>query len=127
MAISVDLSPSSVQHSCLQVATLLGHAFVAHYRWRIENNILVEKHQGYSYEHCLSYNWNAMKGYHYLMKIGHFINVLVVNSELLIEQVRRRGVQRFIEFLYMALAGAPLDKEGLDRGSKARYQLRFVL
>jgi len=39
------------------------------YRWKIENNILVEKHQGYQYEHCFSYDWNAMKGFHYLMKI----------------------------------------------------------
>ncbi len=39
------------------------------YRWKIENNILTEKHQGYEYEHCYSYTWNAMEGFHYLMKI----------------------------------------------------------
>ena len=58
---------------------------IGRYRWKIENNILVEKHQGYQYEHCFSYTWNAMKGFHYLMKIRHFPNVLALNSELLAE------------------------------------------
>ena len=31
-------------------------------RWCIESNILVEKHHGYKYEHCFSYDWNVMKG-----------------------------------------------------------------
>ncbi|MBS3948127.1 MAG: hypothetical protein KGZ57_07510 [Dethiobacter sp.] len=39
-------------------------------RWLQENNILKEKHQGYSYEHIFSHNWNAMKGYHSLMHIA---------------------------------------------------------
>ena len=51
------------------------------------------------------------------MKIGHFINALVVNSELLIEQVRRRDIQRFIEFLFMALAGAPLKTPASTLGN----------
>jgi len=46
----------------------------ARHRWNIESSILVEKHHGYHYEHLFSYNWNAMKGYHYLMRLGHLIN-----------------------------------------------------
>ena len=38
----------------------------ARYRWGIEACILVEKHQGYSYEHCFTLNWAAMKSAHYL-------------------------------------------------------------
>jgi chromate transporter len=37
----------------------------ARHRWNIETEILVEKLYGYNYEHCFSYSWNAMKGYHY--------------------------------------------------------------
>ncbi len=94
-------------------------------RWRLENNIHVEKHQGYSYKHCFSYNWNAMKGYHYLMKIGHFINVLVVRSELLAKKVRALGIQPFIKELFNALKGAPLDKESLRNVGSVPYQLRL--
>jgi len=36
----------------------------ARHRWNIELEILVVKRHGYQYEHCFSYNWNAMKGYH---------------------------------------------------------------
>ena len=48
----------------------------ARHRWDIESGILVEKRHGYQYEHVFSYNWNAMRGFHYLMRLGHFINVL---------------------------------------------------
>ena len=47
----------------------------ARYRWGIEGAFLVEKHQGYSYEHAFAKNWNAMKGYHYLMRLSDLTNV----------------------------------------------------
>ena len=68
----------------------------ARYRWGIESGILVEKRQGYQYEHAFSYDWNAMKGYHYLMRIGHMINVLAQYSERLVKTVRELGVRGFI-------------------------------
>src|SRR6266699_1828494 len=52
----------------------------ARHRWAIEEGILVEKHQGYQYEHNFSYNWEAMRGYHFLMQIAHLLNALVQNS-----------------------------------------------
>src|SRR5450756_958428 len=52
---SVPLSSRNIFERC----TRMGR-----YRWMIENNILTEKHQGYEYEHCYSYTWNAMEGYH---------------------------------------------------------------
>jgi hypothetical protein len=42
-------------------------------RWLHENNILKEKHQGYQYEHIFSHDWNAMRGYHYLMHIARML------------------------------------------------------
>src|SRR5256884_4419480 len=49
------------------------------HRWAIEEGILVEKHLGYQYEHNFSYNWEAMRGYHFLMQIAHLLNALVQN------------------------------------------------
>jgi len=97
------------------------------YRWKIENNILVEKHQGYSYEHCFSYNWNAMEGYHNLMKIGHFINVLALNSELLIARVKELGVRGFIKYLYLILSGTPLDVKRFEMVIRERRQWRLAI
>ncbi len=48
----------------------------ARYRWGIEAGFLVEKHQGYHYEHAFALDWNAMKGYHYLMRMAHLFNTL---------------------------------------------------
>lgn len=83
---------------------------IARSRWKIENNFLIEKHEGYHFEHCYSYTWEAMKGFHYLMKIGHFLNALAINSEIILEFVDEMGIRGFIEKLYLALAGAELDK-----------------
>ena len=48
----------------------------ARYRWGIEGAFLVEKHQGYAYEDTFAKHWNAMKGYHYLMRLAHLLNTL---------------------------------------------------
>jgi hypothetical protein len=45
----------------------------ARHRWRIENNFLVEKRQGYQYEHGFSHHWNALRGYHFQMRLGHIV------------------------------------------------------
>jgi len=72
-------------------------------RWLKENNILKEKHQGYSYEHTFSHNWNAMKGYHYLMHIARMINEMALHSVSLIEHVKEVGIQSFIRKFREAL------------------------
>jgi FtsZ-binding cell division protein ZapB len=94
-------------------------------RWRIENNFLVEKHQGYYFEHIYSYTWNAMKGYHYLMKIGHFMNVLAVNSEILTEYVNSNGICGFIAMLRITLCGALLDSERLRTVTEKKFMWRL--
>ncbi len=60
----------------------------ARHRWGIEASMLVEKHQGYQYEHCFSYDWQAMCGYHYLMRLGHALNVLARYTTDLAQYVR---------------------------------------
>jgi hypothetical protein len=96
----------------------------ARHRWGIEANILVEKHQGYYYEHSFAYEWNAMKGYHYLMRLGHFLNVLARYSKSLQEYVRTFGVRGLIHFVRETIAGPWLDPEQvyarLARGGQLR-------
>jgi len=112
------ITKTNVETRCLKIGR---------YRWKIENNFLVMKHQGYQYEHCFSYNWNAMVGFHYLMQIGRFINVLLVNSELLEKKVAILGINGLLAFIFKACTADVLD---LNRISSIvndnRYQWRLV-
>ena len=81
----------------------------ARYRWGIEANILIEKHHGYQYEHCFSYDWKAMKGYHYLMHLAHLLNVLAEYSESLSAYIKENGIRNLIQFVFSTLTGPWLD------------------
>jgi hypothetical protein len=66
-------------------------------RWRIENHFLMVKTQGYEYEHCFSYNWNAMKGYNCLLKIANFVNTFILQSQLMHQYFVAEGKQGLIK------------------------------
>lgn len=100
---------------------------IARYRWKLENNILKEKHQGYEYEHCFSYTWDAMKGFHYLMKMGHFVNVLTLNSEILKDKVDELGIRGFIKYLKLSCSGSELDKVGIKAARENTFMWRLAL
>jgi hypothetical protein len=97
----------------------------ARHRWGIESGILVEKRQGYHYEHCFSYDWNAMKGYHYLMRLGHTLNTLARYCTTLIKLVRHLGVRGFIKFFRETMSGPWLDGKQMHKRMTAPFQLRF--
>ena len=78
----------------------------ARHRWGIEACFLVEKHQGYHYEHSFAKDWNAMRGYHYLMRIGHLLNTLARFSSTLSKKFSEMGVRGLITFIRESL-GAP--------------------
>jgi hypothetical protein len=98
----------------------------ARHRWGIEANILVEKHQGYSYEHCFAYDWTAMKGYHYLMRLAHLLNVLARFSECLQKTIRSLGIRGCLEFLRETVAGPWLDKDTIRSRLARPQQLRLL-
>lgn len=97
----------------------------ARHRWGIEACILVEKHQGYHYEHCFALNWNAMKGSHYLMRLAHLFNTLARFSCALSKQFRDLGVRGFIEFIYSTLTGPWLKKVDVINQLSRPFQLRL--
>jgi hypothetical protein len=90
----------------------------ARHRWGIENSFLVEKRHGYQYEHCFSHNWNALRGYHFLMRLGHLVNVLAQNTARLARRIRRWGQQGLVQLLRQTCSGPWLDA--------ARIQLRIA-
>ncbi len=97
----------------------------ARHRWGIENCILVEKHQGYSYEHLFAKNWNAMRGYHYLMRLAHLLNTLARFSSELAAQHIAMGIQAFIAFVRGTYSGPWLDGATLEARLRRPFQLRL--
>jgi hypothetical protein len=97
----------------------------ARHRWGIENHFLVEKRHGYEYEHCFSQNWNAMKGYHFLMRLGHLINILATNTACLARLVCRMGVRGLIGLLRETCSGPWLDAQRIQRVLASPCQIRL--
>jgi hypothetical protein len=95
------------------------------HRWDIENAILVEKRHGYEYEHCFAHDWKATKGYHYLMRIGHFLNVLVQLSERLARIVRSMTLSGFISFVRDTVIGPWLSPARVAARLAGCLQLRL--
>ncbi|MFZ5688457.1 MAG: DDE transposase family protein, partial [Bacillota bacterium] len=114
---SIPISRKNVHERC---------NLAARKRWLQENNILKEKHQGYRYEHIFSHNWNAMKGYHYLMHIARMLNEMALHSVSLVEHVKEVGIKSFINKFYIAMVYTKLDSERLRRLTESPGQLRLV-
>ena len=95
-------------------------------RWLHENNILKEKHQGYRYEHIFSHDWDAMRGYHYIMHIARMLNEMALHSIYLTEHVKAVGVQAFIKKFQIAMTHRELNTERLSKVSESASQLRLV-
>jgi hypothetical protein len=95
-------------------------------RWNIENQIQDEKCRGYNYSHCYSYNWNAMKGFHFLMNIGVTINALAEYSEALAEAFVEKGTQGFIRFVRETLGAPWIEKQSAASKLQKNYQLRLI-
>jgi hypothetical protein len=113
---SQELTPKNVHELCN-----LG----ARYRWGIEAGFLVEKHQGYSYEHAFALDWNAMKGYHLLMRMGHMFNSLARFARHLAEFYKTLGVRPTIKFIRETLAGPWLKAERIRAIFERNFRLRF--
>jgi len=97
-------------------------------RWQIEESILDEKHHGYTYEHVYSYDWNAMKAFHYLMRLGHLLNSLALASQGIATFVNRLGIKGFFEILTSTVAAMTFDayRGRLDERMVRKRQLRLV-
>ena len=97
----------------------------ARYRWGIEVNMQVEKRQGYHYEHAFSYNWNAMKGFHQLMRLAHLLNALAQYTSRVALQVRTMGVAAFLRFVRETCAHPCLSPQWIAQFLATPVQLRL--
>jgi hypothetical protein len=97
----------------------------ARYRWGIEAGFLVEKHQGYQYEHAFALNWNAMKGYHYLMRMAHLFNTLARFARHLKAIYAKLGVRATIAFIRQSCAAPWLDAKRIKALLSQPFQLHL--
>ncbi len=97
----------------------------ARYRWGIEAGFLVEKHQGYHYEHAFALNWNAMKGYHYLMRMAHLFNTLARFARHLKALYDELGVRAAIALIRQSCAAPWLDPERIRTLLSQPFQLQL--
>ena len=97
----------------------------ARHRWGIEAGFLVEKHQGYHYEHAFALNWNAMKGYHYLMRLAHLFNTLARCARHLRDFYRQFSVRGAIAFISTSCAAPWRDPERMRRLLAQPLQLQL--
>ncbi|MBK5931894.1 transposase family protein [Halochromatium salexigens] len=97
----------------------------ARYRWGIEGAFLVEKHQGYAYEHAFAKQWNAMKGYHFLMRLAHLINTLARFSKELAGLFAQLGVQAAIGLIRTTLTGPWIDPVEMEQRLNRPFRLRL--
>ncbi len=56
-----------------------------------------------------------------LMKIGHFLNVLALNSELLADKVEELGIRGFINYFKLACNGSLLDKNRIKEARERKF------
>jgi hypothetical protein len=116
------LSSRELKHHNVHERCNLG----ARYRWGIEANFLVEKHQGYHYEHCFSLNWNAMKGYHCLMRLAHLFNVLALFSVALIKAVKLLGKRGVLQLVRATLSAPWFEKGEIKELIAQPFRLRLI-
>ena len=98
----------------------------ARHRWDIEENFLAEKHQGYQFSHAFSYDWNAMRAWHYLMQIAELLNTLTLFSVDLWEHVRTQGFRATLALLRECCTAPWLDHDRLRALTRRPPQPRLV-
>jgi len=93
----------------------------------IEDNMNTEKNRGYHYKHAFSYNWQAMQGFHYLMRLGHAINAISEFSKKLKKYIKSLGVNATLKLIKETLFNPWLPIEWYEQQTQTTPQLRLQL
>jgi hypothetical protein len=93
----------------------------------IEDSINTEKNRGYHYKHLFSHNWNALKGFHLLMRLGHALNALSQFTRKLKKYVKENGSSATLIFIKETLFHPWLNDSWFDMQRQQIAQLRFLM
>lgn len=93
----------------------------------IEDSINTEKNRGYHYKHLFSHNWNAMKSFHLLMRLGHALNALSQFTKRLKKYVKENGINATLKFIKETLFSPWLTDVWYEEQFQQIPQLRFLM
>lgn len=93
----------------------------------IEDSINTEKNRGYHYKHLFSHNWNAMKGFHLLMRLGHALNALSQFTKKLKKYIKENGVNATLKLIKKTLFNPWLSDSWFEEQYQTTPQLRFLM
>lgn len=91
----------------------------------IEDSMNTEKHRGYRYERVLSYDWNAMRGFHLLMRLAHAMNAIAQFTKALKKQMKTLGISNTFDIIFSALSNLWLSDEWIKKECQRAPQIRF--
>lgn len=93
----------------------------------IEDSMNAEKNRGYKYKHAFSHNWNTMRGFHYLMRLGHAINAISEFTKELKRYVKELGCSATLKLIKETLFSPWLPPEWYAVQRLKTPQLRLQL
>jgi len=116
---------SSIPASIHNVHELLNEG--ARKKELIEDSINTEKNRGYRYKHAFSYNWTAMQGFHYLMRLAHAINAIAEFSKKMKSYIKSLGVSATLKLIKETIFGPWFPIEWYATQREISPQLRLQL
>ena len=93
----------------------------------IEDSINTEKHRGYHYEHAFSYSWNAMQGFHLLMRMAHAVNALSEFTKKLKKWIKEQGCSATLKLIKETIFNPWLPKEWYEQQHNEPVRLTLQL
>jgi hypothetical protein len=93
----------------------------------IEDSFNTEKNRGYHYKHAYSYNWNAMQGFHLLMRLGHAINALSTFTKKLKKYMKENGCSAMLKKIKEIIFNPWFDDVWYTVQYEKKPQLRFKM
>lgn len=91
----------------------------------LENNINQAKNHGYQYKHLFSYNWHAIQGFHYLMRLAQAINSLSEWTKVMRKNIKAMGWSATLKLIKETLFAPWLSAEWYEAQLKKSPQLRL--
>jgi len=95
--------------------------------WFIEDSINTEKNRGYHYKHAFSYDWNGMKGFHYLMRLAHAINAISEFTKKMKRYIKEIGCSATLKIIKETLFSPWLSLAWYEAQKLKIPQLRLQL
>lgn len=93
----------------------------------IEDSINTVKNRGYHYKHVFSHDWNAMQGFHFLMRLAQAINAISEFEKKLKKYVKGLGCSATLKLIKDTLFNPWLPLEWYEAQRLATSPLRLQL